>query len=86
MRTLGSGAPPPAPQETYPLDTDALQGGHSAWGGLVATAAQAQLPIAIVTPDVDLVKERQVSTQQLSSVVRSTPCLCDTTEAKKTLF
>lgn len=49
-----------AHQETYPLDTDALQGCHSARGWLVAVAAQAQLPVAIVAPDVDLGKTRNL--------------------------
>lgn len=57
IRKQGSSTLHTAPQETYPLDTDALQGRHSARGRLVATAAEAQLPIPVVAPDVDLGRE-----------------------------
>lgn len=41
-------------ERTYPLDTDALQSCYSTRGWLVATTAKSQLPVSIVTPDVDL--------------------------------
>lgn len=42
------------PKGTYPLDTNALESCYPAGGGLVATAAESQLPISIVAPDKDL--------------------------------
>lgn len=81
VRKPGLGALHTDYPETYPLDTNALQGCHSTGGWLVATAAQAQLSIPIVTPDIDLGKDERRSGSVL--LLRSTPCSDDSKEAKK---
>ncbi|KFO33623.1 hypothetical protein H920_04969 [Fukomys damarensis] len=63
------------PATGNPLYTNVLQGCHSTGAGLVATAAQSQLPVPIVTPDVDL-----------PSVTTATECIGPRAVFTTTLF
>lgn len=51
-------------QWTYPLDTNALQSCYPTGGWLVAAAAESQLPVSIVTPDIDLREDERLNAHE----------------------